>query len=134
MEAVRFVQWGGTLIFGIGFPSFTSREEYKTLFKAFGLPWESGEYFRGEFEFNGTVEHLGSVALSPKYSQKALHLRNVERRDAVYLPSASSPTADLTQTPAAFRDNHPGKIGYLGDVNMEEETHQVLLAMCGLSN
>jgi hypothetical protein len=141
-EAIQYVQDGGTLIFGLGFPSFTKPSEYKDLFKALSLPWEAGEYFRSVFDLNGAAEQIGTVSLPPRYSQKALHLKNVEKKHAVYLPSASShiqsavfppdPIADLTQTPTAFRQYGSGKLGYLGDVNMEEETHQVVLAMCGL--
>ena len=143
-EAIQFVQDGGTLIFGLGFPSFTKPSEYGDLFSAFDIPWRAGEYHRTEFDLNATAESIASVALPPGYSQKALHLKNVERKDAIYLPSSSSriqsavfppdPIQDLTQTPTAFRQYGSGKLGYVGDVNMEEETQQVLLAMCGLSN
>ena len=131
-EARDFVQGGGTLIFGIGFPSITTYEGFQTLFDAFALCghcWKLGECSRGEFEFNRTVEHMGSVALPSKYSQKAVHLRSVESKHALYLPSGSSPTADLIQTPVAFRKYESGWLGYLGDVNMEEESHQVLFGM-----
>lgn len=141
-EAVRFVQDGGIIIFGCDVPSFTTPRELEKLFAAFSLPWKTGDYHRTEFNANKAAQHVNTSGLVPRYSQKALHLGNVEKKDAVYLPTQSSriqshvfpPSRieDLTQTPAAFRVCGKGWIGYTGDVNAEEETNKVVLAMCGL--
>ncbi|KAK0950160.1 hypothetical protein LTR91_025874 [Friedmanniomyces endolithicus] len=110
---------GSTLIFMALFSSFARPPNIKTPFQAFGLPW----------------------GLVPSYSQKALHLANVERGDVVYLPSAASRTrsmvfaphaVDTAQTPAVLGACGRGKVGYTGDVNHEEPTNLVVLAMCGL--
>ena len=142
-QAVKFVREGGaTLVFGLHFPSFSRPSDIKDLFKAFHLPWESGDYHRTDFDVNASMQLIGTTSLVPRYSQKALHVKNVKREDAVYLPSASSriqsrvfaPEAvgDLTQTPAALTKCGSGRVGYLGDVNAEVETDKVVLAMCGL--
>lgn len=130
------------MIFGIGFSCFTRPSEVKDLFSAFHLPYEAGDYHRTAFDFNGGSDNIGAVSLPQSYSQKALHLKNVEKKHAVYVSTGSSriqslvfgpaKIEDLTQTPTAFQAYGSGKLGYLGDVNMEEETQQVLLAMCGL--
>lgn len=88
---------------------------------------------------------IGSTAgLVPRYSQKAVYLKNVARADAMYLPAPSSriqsmvfawdPVDDLTQTPAAFGRCGNGLLGFVGDVNAETGTDKVVLAMCGPLN
>ncbi len=143
-KAVHFVrETGGTLIFGLHFPSFTRPPDMKTMFADFDLPWEAGDYHRTEFNVNGSeMRWFDTAKLVPRYSQKALHCKGVQKSDAVYLPDSSSrmqsmvfapdPVDDLTQTPAAFTRCGEGRIGYLGDVNAEAETEKVVLAMCGL--
>lgn len=143
-DAVNFVQNGGTVVFGCDVPSFTSHQEIKDLFSAFSLPWEAGDYHRTVFELNPRVYQVATSELVARYSQKALHLKNVDKDDAKYIPSDSSriqswvfdPSSveDLTQTPAATRTcgGRGGKVGYLGDVNAESATNKAVLAMCGL--
>jgi hypothetical protein len=78
--------------------------------------------------------------LLQSYSQKAVHLKNVDPAMAVYLPGNDSMSeslvfepihADREQTPVAFGKFGQGSIGYVGDVNTEEGSDQVILAMCG---
>ncbi|KAL2009314.1 hypothetical protein VTN00DRAFT_7508 [Thermoascus crustaceus] len=75
------------------------------------------------------------------YSQKAVHLKNVEPTAALYLPLRDSTTeshvfprcaGDREQTPVAFTAFDQGWVGYVGDVNTEEGSDEVILAMCGL--
>lgn len=136
---------GATLIFGCVFSSFARPPEIGPCFAAFGLPWESGDYHRTDFSVNNACASLPPEVkdrLVPRYSQKALHLRNVRPEDAVYLPTASSvtlsavfvpgPVGDRSQTPAAFARVGKGWVGYLGDVNAEEGNEAVVMAMLGL--
>ncbi|KAK1023810.1 hypothetical protein LTS16_024566 [Friedmanniomyces endolithicus] len=132
---------GSTLIFMALFSSFARPPNIKTPFQAFGLPWVSGDYHRTDFLVNTAAMHVSTQGLVPSYSQKALHLANVERGDVVYLPSAASRTrsmvfaphaVDTAQTPAVLGACGRGKVGYTGDVNHEEPTNLVVLAMCGL--
>lgn len=128
-EAIQYAKDGGTLILGIGFPCFTRPSEVKDLFSAFPLPYEAGDYHRTNFDFNGGPDNIGAVSLPQRYSQKALHLKNVEKKHAVYVPTCSSRiqsmvfgparVEDLTQTPTTFQTYGSDKLGYLGDVNME---------------
>jgi hypothetical protein len=90
-----------------------------------------------------TLLHTTS-GLAASYSQKTLHTKNVQRSDAVYLPSSESriesavfaPLAvgDRTQSPAAFARVGAGKVGYVGDVNNEGDTATAVLRMCGLGS
>ena len=61
----------------------------------------------------------------PCYSQKATKLKYVEAGDALY-------SADAKQTAVAFAKYGKGWVGYVGDVNGEEGSDKVILAMCGL--
>jgi len=106
------------------------------------MPWQSGDYHRTDFSVNNANTSVNTSELTPRYSQKALHLQNVDPKDAIYLATASSltqsmvfpagPVGDRRQTPAAFGKCGAGKLGYLGDVNAESDTDAVVLAMCGL--
>ena len=141
-DALGYVQSGGVLIFIGLFSSFTRPPNIKTLFSRLDLPWESGSYHRSTFKLNREMTHFNKSALAASYSQKALHLANVTYDDAVYLPGDDSViesnvfgprrVRDWTETPAAFTKVGDGKIGYVGDVNNEDETTPVLLGMCGL--
>lgn len=141
--AIDFVRSdGGTFIFAGVFPSFASPPDIKTMFSAFELPWTSGAYHRTEFSINSACVSVKTTYLIPRYSQKALHLANVQPVEAIYLPTASSvtqsmvfapaPIEDRRQTPAAFGKCGNGMVGYVGDVNAEAETDRVVLSMCGL--
>ncbi|KAK1824833.1 hypothetical protein LTR12_000628 [Friedmanniomyces endolithicus] len=133
---------GGTLIFMALFSSFARPPNIKTLFQTFGLPWVSGDYHRTDFHVNTATTHVNTASLVSSYSHKALHLAHVERGDAVYLPTSASRTqsmvfaphaVDTAQTPAVLGACGRGKVGYTGDVNHEEPTNLVVLAMCGLA-
>ena len=82
-----------------------------------------------------------SENLEPRYSQKPVFLKGVNPNDALYLPSAesviesrvfASSPVDKEQTPVAWAKFEDGWIGYVGDVNGEEGSNEVILKMCGL--
>ncbi|KAK3654134.1 hypothetical protein LTR56_004188 [Elasticomyces elasticus] len=141
-KAYDYATNGGTLIFMGHFSSFARPPAIKTMFNAFGLPWESGDYHRTTFDVNAAMTRFDTASLVPSYSQKALHLQHVAREDAIYLPTSSSQTqsmvfapqsVNLAQSPAVLGVCGRGKVGYLGDVNAEEGTTKVVLAMCGIA-
>ena len=141
-DALSYVRSGGVLVFMGLFSSFTRPPLIKTLFSRFDLPWESGSYHRSTFKLNREMTHFEKSGLAASYSQKALHLANVTYDDAVYLPGDESVVesnvfgprrvTDRTEPPAAFAKVGEGKVGYVGDVNNEDETTPMILGMCGL--
>jgi len=141
--AAVFVQIGGVAVFGCDVPNYTTPDEIHDLFTAFDLPWERGDYHRTTFKLNKAARYINPARLVPNYSQKALHLSNVNKNDAVYRPTRDSkiqsmvfapePIEDLTQTAAAFGRCQKGWVGYTGDVNAEDGTVLLTLAMCGLN-
>ena len=77
-------------------------------------------------------------SLLNEYSQKAVFLSNVAQSDSLYLPSSDSMTQSLVfspqsvkqdQTPLAFTKVGDGWLGYVGDVNNEQGSQAVILAM-----
>lgn len=81
----------------------------------------------------------GQAPLLPSYSQKAVFLKNVNATDSIYAPSSESrtqshvfqaETVDQDQAPVAFTKIGSGWLGYIGDVNNEEGSQNVVLAMC----
>jgi hypothetical protein len=141
-EAASYARSGGTLIFMGIFSSFTRPSDMELLFSKFDLPWAAGDYHRTTCALNPAMKLLDKSGMASSYSQKALHVKNVEHGDAVYLPSSESHTesavfppravSDRTQAPAAFARVGAGKVGYVGDVNNESDTTTVVVRMCGL--
>jgi hypothetical protein len=132
-EAASYVQSGGTLVLMGLFSSFSRPSDIGLLFSKLDLPWASGDYHRTTFALNPAMTHFETGGMASSYSQKALHVKNVQRGDAVYLPSDESrPVGDRTQAPAAFAPVGEGKVGYVGDVNNESGTTAVVLRMCGI--
>jgi hypothetical protein len=141
-EAASWVRSGGTLVFMGIFSGFVRPSDMELLFSKFDLPWAAGDYHRTTFSLNPAMKLLETGGMASSYSQKAVHVKNVQHSDAVYLPSSESqtesavfppqPVGDRTQTPAAFARVGAGKVGYVGDVNNESDTTTVVLRMCGL--
>ncbi|KAI4216994.1 MAG: hypothetical protein LQ349_009084 [Xanthoria aureola] len=86
--------------------------------------------------------HAGAIELEREYSMKAVHLKNTPADSRVYVPLEQSrtesrvfpPTAvDQEQTPAAFSQYGSGWIGYIGDVNNEEGSRSLLMALLDLA-
>lgn len=124
---VGFAKGGGRVIFGGLFPSFIRPNELNTLLAtSWQVPWKTGDYLRTDFIANTAVKiPLPNIAKS--YSMKALHLDRVGPDQRVYLGNNSP-----TQSPATITSIGTGVLGYIGDVNMEQETTTLILAMLGL--
>jgi hypothetical protein len=138
-KALDYVRSGGTLVFMGTFSSCTTPDAKNKLFQKAGLPWECAAYYRNTVYRTGTNVNM-PPALPDRYSQKAVFLRNVGGRDACYLPNAESRIESHVFAPENVEPNAPvacarvgeGWLGYVGDVNAEEESDAVVLVMCGL--
>ena len=141
-EAASYVRSGGTLVFMGLFSSFVRPTDMELLFSKFDLPWAVGDYHRTTCALNPAMALLDTNGMASSYSQKAVHVKNVQHSNAVYLPSsesriesavfAPSLVGDRTQAPAAFARVGEGNVGFVGDVNNEDDTPAVVLRMCGL--
>ena len=118
---------GGTLVLGATFSTFVKPADLASFFASnFSLPWKSADYQRTDVRLNERARTMSTHGLPVGYSQKALLLKGVSPDAALYFSGKDS------KTPAAFAPVGSGWLGYLGDVNQEHGTDDVVLAMCGL--
>lgn len=135
---VEFVKEGGTVVHACAFSSFVTGPCFTRYFKyGWGLPWDRGDYNRDDYFLtkNGG-QGIKRKGLPASYSQKALSITNVAAKDALYLRERLLPGpsgGELCQAPIAFRKIGAGYMGYVGDVNHEEGSNRVILAMFGLN-
>ncbi|THX85995.1 hypothetical protein D6D04_01652 [Aureobasidium pullulans] len=145
-----YISNGGTAILCCSCSSFMNPSKADRFFTThFSLPWKFGNYERTDVYLREevAVRHLplgrkGLEHLPRSYSQKAVFLKNVSEEGIIYSPREDSMTqsrvfapraADTEQTPVAWVGIEKGWLGYVGDVNGEEGSDSVILAMCGLS-
>jgi len=147
-EAVLdYVRQGGTAIIMGHFPSFVRPNDMKPFFARAGLSWEAGSYHRMTLALNrASVDAAVGADVAEKlpssYSQKAVFVRNVAPADTWYKPTEDSVVESVIfyssssgippETAVALAEVGAGKLGYVGDVNAEEGSNAVILAMCGL--
>ena len=108
------------------------------------LPWQFGDYHSTNVSVNPRATHPFEKGIFPtEYSQKAVHLVGVGEIDRMYVPAGQSRTqsmvpgfggldVDHDATPVAWAEVGEGMVGFVGDVNTEEGSSKVMLAMCGL--
>ncbi|KAK0458618.1 uncharacterized protein EV420DRAFT_1543418 [Desarmillaria tabescens] len=143
----KLVEWtkaGGCVVVGGMFSGNISRTDMGRFFgSSWGLPWRMGSYHRTTFARN--EEHNAvkqNPSLPSSYSMKAVHLSGVDLSTAVYkattnsriesLVFAATPVQNLAESPVAQTRVGNGYFGYLGDVNGEDLSTPVVLAMLGL--
>ncbi|KAK7937820.1 Transcription factor [Apiospora aurea] len=122
------------------FSSYVKPNDIRPFFAKAGLNWDVGEYCRMVVAINPTAAANLTITLPAQYSQKAQFLKGVEATAILYGFDNHSESdvlplhiiEDRTETAIAFAQVGRGKIGYVGDVNVEEETDAVVLAMIGL--
>ena len=145
----EYVTNGGRMI--VGFSEFLNRltlPQFAPFFRHWDLPWEVGAYHRSTFALNpaGIPHPLRPKKLFEAYSMKSTSLKNVQPKDKVYLPVSTSRVEDrsgnlgepltgalLNECPAAWTRVGQGYLGYVGDVNDEEESTRLVLEMCGIT-
>ncbi|XXG96706.1 hypothetical protein Hte_002996 [Hypoxylon texense] len=141
-EAVlQYVRRGGTSVVMGHYPSFVKPDDVKPFFGKAGLPWDSASYLRTTLVLNReAVGDSLAPRLPPRYSQKALSVQNVAPADAWYVTNEDSvvesnvfaPTSAnvVGESPVVLARVGDGKLGYIGDVNAEEGSTTVVLAIC----
>jgi hypothetical protein len=133
-KLVYYARAGGDVILGFHFSSFSIPSKMNSFFKdRWGLNWKSGKYQRSMFSLNPRATamfmsrpHDGEhPSLLQQYSMKALHLSNTKLEDRIYVSNDSG-----SESPAVFAKYGNGHLGWIGDVNTEIGTTELLLAMC----
>lgn len=123
---------GATVVLAGCFSSMVTQGQFDRFFARLGLPWRRGSYTRTTVSLRRPAVH-GQLAsrLPAAYSQKATFAKNVAQSAVWYTPSESSGGAG-GEAAVAFAKMGLGRLGYIGDVNGEESSDAVVLAMCGL--
>jgi hypothetical protein len=140
---LKYVRLGGRAVIMGHFACFVTPSSVKPFFAKAGLQWEQGSYHRTTLMLN--PQAVGSDLASkllPEYNQKAVFLKNPIWTDSWYVTSENSTLDSLVfpadnvhntgESPVILASVGEGKLGYIGDVNVEEESDAVVLAMCGL--
>ncbi|KAI2612706.1 uncharacterized protein GGS25DRAFT_518391 [Hypoxylon fragiforme] len=141
---LEYVRQGGTSVLMAEFPLYVRHSKMGSFFSKAGLSWKFGAFFRTNVTLNRNSVSPASVAhLPPEYSQLATYIRDVAPADAWYTttensiiepcPFAPEVPHNVTQISVALACVGNGKLGYVGDVDAEEGSADVALAMCGLS-
>jgi ribonuclease HI len=119
---------GSTVVLAGCFSSMVTMGQFDRFFARLGLPWRRGSYTRATVKLRPQVVGGRLASRLPlAYSQKALFVKNVDRSAAWYTENETSNEAAV-----AFAKVGSGRLGYVGDVNGEEGSDAVVLAMCGL--
>jgi len=140
---IGWVNAGGIAVTGSLFPTLASPLKLDRFFKKWGLPWKMGDYHRTTFLLNRSNRQLSSHSanLMTSYSMKAVHLKGVKAEDVLYAPTEDSRVeshvfgpskVNLSHVPVAYTRIGDGFLGYIGDVNAEEESTPVILTMLRL--
>jgi len=119
---------GATVVLCGQFSAMVMEGEFSRLFNKLGLPWARAFYYRETVSLrrDAVEPHLWNK-LPNSYSQKATFVTGLDKSDAWYTETKSSTKAAVAFTKVGY-----GRLGYIGDVNGEEESTLVVLAMCGL--
>lgn len=141
-QLARFAKDGGAVICCCNVSSFCLPGDLKDFFGTFGLQWTSGDYHRTDHVLNEAFKlTFGASAfaeLKPTYSQKALHLNHVPFNCRIYGPTSDSRTQSRVFPPMAVNHSQSsavlgtcgkGYVGYVGDVNNEEGSQILLMAL-----
>lgn len=143
-KVVEYVRSGGTFVIGGGFSSSVTGYDNNKFFEvAWGLDWQMGSCHRTTFALNPSRPErlLRGPPLAVSYSMKTVHLTGVPMEAVVYAPNPdlrlqsilfNSVTVTRCEVPVAYTQLGAGYLGYIGDVNGEEESTNVVLAMLGL--
>ncbi|KAG6101667.1 hypothetical protein E4U31_003612 [Claviceps sp. LM219 group G6] len=140
---LQYIRSGGKAVIMGTFTGHVKPPNMKPFFAQADLPWECGSYHRTTVVLNSAVIEKGLAAKLPaQYSQKAVAVKNVAPNDAWYMANDDSviesmvfaPTSAKAfgESPVTFASVGDGKLGYIGDVNAEQGSNAVTLAMCGL--
>ncbi|KAI1212739.1 uncharacterized protein F4807DRAFT_348150 [Annulohypoxylon truncatum] len=119
---------GSTVVLAACFSSFVNAGQFNRCFGKIGLPWKRGDYYRTNVSLRPrAVDDRLKEQLLPAYSQKALYVKGVARSDVWY-------AGEKDEVAVAFTKVGNGMLGYVGDVNGEDGSEAVVLAMLGLLN
>ncbi|PBK87964.1 hypothetical protein ARMGADRAFT_1120790 [Armillaria gallica] len=137
---LRYTREGGTTVCCCNFSGAIQNARVKTFFATWGLPWDLGSYFRTTVHLNQAATGMVLEGLPESYSLKSMTLLNVARRHRIYAPSPTSRVEsnvfepneipiDVNECHCAYGPVGRGWLSYVGDVNNEDGSTRVIMAM-----
>jgi hypothetical protein len=146
VKLTAFAREGGVVVCCCNFSNHLNYSQARQFFQFWGLPWDAGSYLRTTVHRNPEPDSVKGMLLDKlplSYSIKSLYLTHVPANQAIYTPSSSSQIesrvfssnlfpVDPAETPCAYGPVGRGYFGYIGDVNNEEGSTKVALAMSHL--
>ncbi|KAF5318132.1 hypothetical protein D9619_012190 [Psilocybe cf. subviscida] len=146
-KLVEYAKGGGTVVLGGKIANELRANVFdRVMMTMWGLDWKYGSYFRTTFSKNpDNAVVKANPSLLPSYSMKALHVAEIDLRDAVYVQTTESHLQSLVFPPVdvrkiSKRDEAPavlskvgkGYLGFVGDVNVESGSIELTMAMLGM--
>ena len=144
-QVIAYLRNGGLVIVGFHFTCFTPMDVFDEFFsEGFGLPWKHGDYHRTTFQFNSLCSlptDVASNSFPEPYSMKVLHVKDAEPHEKIFVPTTNARTqshvfppeyVDQTQAAVVGTRVGDGYMAYVGDVNGETGSDDVILRLCGL--
>lgn len=143
---VEYALHGGLVVFGGQFASQVSAVELDTFFRRpWGLSWTCGSYSRIVSTLNPRRAEIlksgDNERLTLSYGMKALQIRVSSAEDVFYgvadtkapvKPFTAPPVLDYEEAPVVWSRIGKGGVGYVGDVNSEDCSTEVVLKLLGL--
>ncbi|KAI1097980.1 hypothetical protein F4804DRAFT_325969 [Jackrogersella minutella] len=127
-RVIDCLRGGSTVVLAASFSSFVNEGQFNRCFGKIGLPWKRGGYYRTNVYLRPrAVDDRLKDQLLPTYSQKALYVQGVAESDVWY-------AGGQDEVAVAFTKVGNGMLGYVGDVNGEDGSEAVVLAMLRLLN
>lgn len=143
-KVVEYARAGGTVIICGQFCNMISPPDFdEFVLSTWGKGWKFGAYHRTTFSVNPQRHpSLRDQRFPDKYCAKAVHIKGTPVSDMVYVSTGDSVVHSLVPFPAPQSAHKPdqapviftsfcnGYIGYIGDVNQEDETTDVVIGLC----
>jgi hypothetical protein len=127
-RVIDLLRKGATVVLAGCFSSMVSQGQFDRFFARVGLLWRRGSYYRVTTRLRRrAVGDRLAGRLPAAYSQKAVFVKRVDKSAVWYAEKETGNEAAVV-----FAKVGKGMLGYVGDVNGEEGSKAVVLAMCGL--
>ncbi|KAK5653443.1 hypothetical protein OQA88_8929 [Cercophora sp. LCS_1] len=130
---------GATVILGGSFGNTATDGMFGRAFARVGLPWGKATMCHDVAVCKLQTENVSDKLarkLPAEYCQTGMFIEGVRDHEVWYSAERSASYApeepDQFRTITAFTKVGWGKFGYIGEINGLEETHKVILGMCGL--
>lgn len=150
MALAAYAKDGGTVLLGCLMSSFSTPSNFNEMMEViYSLPWRFGSYSREDSSLNeaATTDRICGAPIPKTINVKAVYLQNVADEEKIYARGERITPRTMTQqllaqyeerdetgeAAVAFGSVGRGHLGWIGDVNSEEELDTVYLALLGLA-